>query len=64
MIPMRPAPVAAGFGQSSGAVKSPALAIAAVFVALVAPSLTFVIHSVRRRSLSAEMLVVLKAGAA
>lgn len=64
MIPMGPALVAVASGQSNGVAESLAPAFAAVIVALVAASLTFVIYSVRRRWLLAEMLVVLEAGAA
>lgn len=63
MIPMGPALVAVASGQSSGVAESLAPAFAAVIVALVAASITFVVYSVRRRWLLAEMLVVLEAGA-
>ena len=59
MIPMGPALVAVASGQSSGVAESLAPAFAAVIVALVAASITFVVYSVRRRWLLAEMLVVL-----
>ena len=59
MIPMGPALVAVASGQSSGVAESLAPAFAAVIVALVAASITFVIYSVRRRWLLAEMLAVL-----
>ena len=59
MIPMGPALVAVASGQSSGVAESLAPAFAAVIVALVAASFTFVVYSVRRRWLLAEMLVVL-----
>ena len=59
MVPMSSALVAVAFGQSSGVAESLAPAFAAVIVALVAASITFVIYSVRRRWLLAEMLVVL-----
>ena len=62
MIPMGPALVAVASGQSSGVAESLAPAFAAVIVALVAASITFVVYSVRRRWLLAEMLVVLEAG--
>lgn len=64
MIPMGPALVAVASGQSSGVAQSLAPAFAAVIVALVAASITFVIYSVRRRWLLAEMLVVLDGAAA
>ena len=64
MIPMGPALVAVASGQSSGVVESLAPAFAAVIVALVAASITFVVYSVRRRWLLAEMLVVLDGAAA
>ena len=60
MIPMGPALVAVASGQSNGVAQSLAPAFAAVIVALVAASLTFVIYSVRRRWLLAEMLLVLE----
>lgn len=63
MIPMGPALVAVASGQSSGVAESLAPAFAAVIVALVAASITFVIYSVRRRWLLAEMLVVLDSAA-
>ena len=59
MIPMGPALVAVASGQSSGVAESLAPAFAAVIVALVAASMTFVVYSVRRRWLLAEMLAVL-----
>ncbi len=59
MIPMGPA-VAVASGQSHGVAESLAPAFAAVIVALVAASITFVVYSVRRRWLLAEMLVVLE----
>jgi hypothetical protein len=59
MIPMGPALVAVASGQSSGVAESLAPAFAAVIVALVAASITFVVYSVRRRWLLAEMLIVL-----
>ena len=59
MIPMGPALVAVASGQSSGVAESLAPAFAAVIVALVAASITFVVYSVRRRWLLAEMLAVL-----
>ena len=61
MIPMGPALVAVASGQSSGVAESLAPAFAAVIVALVAASITFVVYSVRRRWLLAEMLTVLDA---
>lgn len=64
MIPMGPALVAVASGQSSGVAQSLAPAFAAVIVALVAASITFVIYSVRRRWLLAEMLAVLDGQAA
>ena len=60
MIPMGPALVAVASGQSQGVAESLAPAFAAVIVALVAASITFVVYSVRRRWLLAEMLVVLE----
>ncbi len=60
MIPMGPALVAVASGQSQGVAQSLAPAFAAVIVALVAASITFVVYSVRRRWLLAEMLVVLE----
>ncbi len=63
MIPMGPALVAVASGQSSGVAESLAPAFAAVIVALVAASITFVIYSVRRRWLLAEMLAVLDGAA-
>ena len=63
MIPMGPALVAVASGQSSGVAESLAPAFAAVIVALVAASITFVVYSVRRRWLLAEMLTVLDAAA-
>ncbi|MES2362465.1 MAG: MotA/TolQ/ExbB proton channel family protein [Pseudomonadota bacterium] len=60
MIPMGPALVAVASGQSHGVAESLAPAFAAVIVALVAASITFVVYSVRRRWLLAEMLVVLE----
>ena len=63
MIPMGPALVAVASGQSSGVAESLAPAFAAVIVALVAASITFVVYSVRRRWLLAEMLVVLDGAA-
>ncbi len=59
MIPMGPALVAVASGQSSGVAESLAPAFAAVIVALVAASITFVVYSVRRRWLLAEMLALL-----
>lgn len=59
MIPMGPALVAVASGQSQGVAESLAPAFAAVIVALVAASISFVIYSVRRRWLLAEMLMVL-----
>ena len=64
MIPMGPALVAVASGQSQGVAESLAPAFAAVIVALVAASITFVVYSVRRRWLLAEMLVVLDGSAA
>ena len=64
MIPMGPALVAVASGQSQGVAQSLAPAFAAVIVALVAASITFVVYSVRRRWLLAEMLVVLDGPAA
>lgn len=64
MIPMGPALVAVASGQSQGVAQSLAPAFAAVIVALVAASITFVVYSVRRRWLLAEMLVVLDGQAA
>jgi biopolymer transport protein ExbB/TolQ len=64
MIPMGPALVAVASGQSQGVAESLAPAFAAVIVALVAASITFVVYSVRRRWLLAEMLVVLDGQAA
>ena len=49
MIPMGPALVAVASGQSSGVAESLAPAFAAVIVALMAASITFVVYSVRRR---------------
>jgi hypothetical protein len=63
MIPMGPALVAVASGQSSGVAESLAPAFAAVIVALVAASITFVVYSVRRRWLLAEMLTVLDGAA-
>jgi hypothetical protein len=63
MIPMGPALVAVASGQSSGVAESLAPAFAAVIVALMAASITFVVYSVRRRWLLAEMLTVLDAAA-
>lgn len=60
MIPMGPALVAVASGQSQGVAESLAPAFAAVIVALVAASITFVVYSVRRRWLLAEMLAVLE----
>jgi biopolymer transport protein ExbB/TolQ len=59
MIPMGPALVAVASGQSQGVAESLAPAFAAVIVALVAASITFVIYSVRRRWLLAELVTVL-----
>ena len=59
MIPMGPALVAVASGQSSGVAESLAPAFAAVIVALVAASITFVVYSVRRRWLLAEMLTLM-----
>ncbi|MBA3593621.1 MAG: MotA/TolQ/ExbB proton channel family protein [Polaromonas sp.] len=59
MIPMGPALVAVASGQSQGVAQNLAPAFAAVIVALVAASITFVVYSVRRRWLLAEMLAVL-----
>lgn len=59
MIPMGPALVAVASSQSQGVAQSLAPAFAAVIVALVAASITFVVYSVRRRWLLAEMLVLL-----
>ncbi|GAB3479761.1 MotA/TolQ/ExbB proton channel family protein [Polaromonas eurypsychrophila] len=64
MIPMGPALVAVASGQSQGVAESLAPAFAAVIVALVAASITFVVYSVRRRWLLAEMLAVLEGQAA
>ena len=64
MIPMGPALVAVASGQSQGVAESLAPAFAAVIVALVAASITFVVYSVRRRWLLAEMLAVLDGQAA
>ena len=64
MIPMGPALVAVASGQSQGVAESLAPAFAAVIVALVAASITFVVYSVRRRWLLAEMLLVLDGPAA
>ena len=64
MIPMGPALVAVASGQSQGVAQSLAPAFAAVIVALVAASITFVVYSVRRRWLLAEMLAVLEGNAA
>ncbi|MDO8440016.1 MAG: MotA/TolQ/ExbB proton channel family protein [Polaromonas sp.] len=64
MIPMGPALVAVASGQSQGVAESLAPAFAAVIVALVAASITFVVYSVRRRWLLAEMLAVLEGRAA
>lgn len=64
MIPMGPALVAVASGQSQGVAESLAPAFAAVIVALVAASITFVVYSVRRRWLLAEMLAVLDGPAA
>lgn len=60
MIPMGPALVAVASGQSQGVAESLAPAFAAVIVALVAASITFVVYSVRRRWLLAEMVAVLE----
>lgn len=60
MIPMGPALVAVASGQSQGVAESLAPAFAAVIVALVAASISFVVYSVRRRWLLAEMLAVLE----
>ena len=60
MIPMGPALVAVASGQSQGVAESLAPAFAAVIVALVAASITFVVYSVRRRWLLAEMLALLE----
>ena len=60
MIPMGPALVAVASGQSQGVAESLAPAFAAVIVALVAASVTFVVYSVRRRWLLAEMLALLE----
>jgi biopolymer transport protein ExbB/TolQ len=59
MLPMGPALVAVASGQSQGVAQSLAPAFAAVIVALVAASITFVVYSVRRRWLLAEMLQLL-----
>lgn len=61
MIPMGPALVAVASGQSQGVADSLAPAFAAVIVALVAASISFVVYSVRRRWLLAEMLALLDA---
>lgn len=60
MIPMGPALVAVASGQSQGVADSLAPAFAAVIVALVAASITFVIYSVRRRWLLAELVTLLE----
>lgn len=60
MIPMGPALVAVASGQSQGVAESLAPAFAAVIVALMAASISFVVYSVRRRWLLAEMLAVLE----
>ena len=59
IIPTGPAMVAVASGQSQDVAESLAPAFAAVIVALIAASITFVVYSVRRRWLLAEMLVVL-----
>ena len=59
MIPMGPALVAVASGQSQGVADSLAPAFSAVIVALVAASISFVVYSVRRRWLLAEMLALL-----
>jgi biopolymer transport protein ExbB/TolQ len=60
MIPLGPALVAVASGQSQGVAQSLAPAFAAVIIALVSASITFVIYSVRRRWLLAELVTVLE----
>lgn len=60
MIPMGPALVAVASGQSQGVAQSLAPAFAAVIVSLVAASISFVIYSVRRRWLLAELVSLLE----
>lgn len=60
MIPMGPALVAVASGEAQGVAQSLAPAFAAVIVALLAASISFTIHTVRRRWLLAEMVVCLE----
>jgi sterol desaturase/sphingolipid hydroxylase (fatty acid hydroxylase superfamily) len=55
MIPMGPALIAVSSGQSQEVAQNLAPAFAAVIVALVAASITFWIHSIRRRWLLSEL---------
>ncbi|MES2532551.1 MAG: MotA/TolQ/ExbB proton channel family protein [Pseudomonadota bacterium] len=61
MIPMGPALVAVASGESQGVAQSLAPAFASVIVALASASITFVVHTVRRRWLMRELVAVLDA---
>ena len=59
MIPMGPALVAVAAGNAQGMAQNLVVAFAAVIVALLAASMTYVVLSVRRRWLLAELNTLL-----
>jgi biopolymer transport protein ExbB/TolQ len=64
MIPMGPALVAVAAGNAQGVAQNLVVAFAAVIVALLAASMTYVVLSIRRRWLLAELNVLLHAAPA
>jgi biopolymer transport protein ExbB/TolQ len=60
MIPMGPALIAVSAGTSQGVAQNLAPAFAAVIVALVSASITFWIHTIRRRWLLTELYRLLE----
>lgn len=63
MIPMGPALVAVAAGNAQGMAQNLVVAFAAVIVALLAASLTYVVLSIRRRWLLAELNTLLRPAA-
>lgn len=63
MIPMGPALVAVAAGNAQGVAQNLVVAFAAVIVALLAASMTYVVLSIRRRWLLAELNVLLQGSA-
>jgi biopolymer transport protein ExbB/TolQ len=60
MIPMGPALVAVAAGNAQGVAQNLVVAFAAVIVALLAASMTYVVLSIRRRWLLAELNLLLQ----